>query len=256
MAIKESVNYQETLQFGHHVVEINRRPYQKRLGVSVYPNGEIRVSANRRLSQRQILKFLESQKQWIEKSLEESVLLQRKYPAKHFQSGELYPYLGEDYRLKIVQAERVSLEFKGFDVCFSIPEEETTLTVEDRSRYLQLFKQSYRGVAEKLMTQRLQLFSHEMSLYPSALQFRGQKTIWGSCSPENKISLNFKLIVAPLRVIDYVIIHELAHIRHKNHSKKFWNLVERYTGDRRYSRQWLREHQYKADFLAKKSELR
>ena len=94
-----------------------------------------------------------------------------------------------------------------------------------------------------------------MQLFPKAVKFRGQKTIWGSCSPDNTISLNYKLIVAPIQVVDYVLIHELAHIRHKNHSRTFWDLVEQFTDHRQFSKEWLKEHQLKADFLNKKSEL-
>ena len=65
-----------------------------------------------------------------------------------------------------------------------------------------------------------------MSLYPSNLKFRNNKGRWGSCSYKNSISLNINLMKFPLSVIEYVIIHELAHIKHKNHSKFFWDLVE------------------------------
>ena len=116
-------------------------------------------------------------------------------------------------------------------------------------------KKSYREVAQKIMSQRVEFYSQKMQLYPSGLGFRNQKTIWGSCSPENRISLNTKLIIAPLSVIDYVVVHELAHIKHKNHSKRFWALVEKYVNTREFSKKWLTEHQYRADFLSSRSEL-
>jgi len=71
-------------------------------------------------------------------------------------------------------------------------------------------------------------YAKKMSLFPSALKFRKNKTRWGSCSHKNIISLNTHLMKFPLAVIIYVIIHELAHIKHKNHSKSFWLEVERY----------------------------
>ena len=94
-----------------------------------------------------------------------------------------------------------------------------------------------------------------MNLKPTSLGFRMQKSIWGSCSPENKISLNKKLIVAPLEVIDYVVVHELAHIRYKNHSQQFWSFVEKYVDSHSSSRRWLNENQYLSDFLSSRSEL-
>lgn len=67
-----------------------------------------------------------------------------------------------------------------------------------------------------------------MKLYPSSLKFRNNKTRWGSCSFKNGIILNTNLMKFPIKVIEYVVIHELAHIMHKNHSKQFWSLVEKY----------------------------
>jgi predicted metal-dependent hydrolase len=242
-------NMAENVEFNGQEVKIRRRAFQKRLGVCVYPTGEIRVSANKTLSQKAILRFLEEQRGWIEKSLEEAKTHQRKYPPKFFRSGEIYPYLGHDYELHIKVGEAIQLQFQEGTILFTTPEEESGFSEDLRSRYLQAFKKSYREVAETIMGQRLQYYSQQMQLFPSGVQFRGQKSIWGSCSPRNKISLNFKLIVAPIQVVDYVLIHELAHIRHKDHSKQFWDLVEQHTPHRHYSRVWLREHQSKADFL-------
>ncbi len=245
----------EIVEFYGCRVEVRRRAFARRLGVSVYPNGRGRVSANKTLSQREILKFLESNREWLEKSLAHSQELQALYPPKYFRSGESYPYLGGDYKLRIVLGKSVGLRFEGQEIVFSSPIAEENFTDELRARYFKAFKKSYRKVASSIMSERLRFYSQKMQLFPSGVQFRGQKTIWGSCSPENKISLNYKLIVAPIQVVDYVLIHELAHIKHKDHSKAFWALVEKHTDYRHYSRDWLREHQFKSDFLGSGSEL-
>lgn len=249
------IDNMEVMEFAGQAVEIKRKAYQKRLGVSVYPSGVIRVSANKTLSQREIGRFLEEQKDWIEKSLQDAHKLRLRHPPKTFKTGELYPYLGQDYRLEVLYGKRPQLRFHGEQLQFMAPIAEGEWTAPLRLKYFNSFKKAYRKVAAEIMAQRLEYYAQMMGLFPSGVQFRGQKTIWGSCSPENKISLNFKLIVAPIQVVDYVLIHELAHIRYKNHSKAFWNLVERYTPYRQFSRQWLREHQFKSDFLNKKSEL-
>ncbi len=245
----------EILSYANHQIEVRRRVRQKRLGVTVYPNGRICVSANKSLTQREIVKFLSTQHQWLEKSLAEARKNREKYPVKKFSTGEFFSFVGKDYQLKIQQGSQVGLQFSDDFMILTTKVAESNWSPALREKYFQSFKKSYRQVASQIMTRRVQHWSHMMKLYPTGLQFRGQKTIWGSCSPENKISLNFKLVVAPLEVIDYVIIHELAHIKHKNHSKSFWNLVEKYTTYRQFSRDWLRENQYACDFLNKKSEL-
>ncbi len=245
----------EIIDFAGHQIEVKRKAFQKRLGVSVYPNGRIRVSSNKSLSQREIIKFLESNRQWLEKSFAHAQELQKKYPPKRFRSGEEFPYLGGDYKLQIRQGPQTQLRFASNQILFESPVPEHELTEVMRRQYFQSFRDSYKQVAKQIMHQRIQFYAEQMQLYPKAVKFRGQKTIWGSCSPENNISLNYKLIVAPIQVVDYVLIHELAHIRHKDHSKAFWALVERYTPHRQFSRDWLREYAFKADFLGKRSEL-
>lgn len=89
----------------------------------------------------------------------------------------------------------------------------------------------YKARALEMMPQLVDKHAKRMQLFPSALKFRKNKTRFGSCSAKNSISLNILLMKYPLEVIEYVIIHELAHIKHKNHSRKFWGLVEEYCPD-------------------------
>lgn len=90
---------------------------------------------------------------------------------------------------------------------------------------------------------RVRYWSTRMGLQPTGLSFRRQKTRWGSCSSEGHVSLNWKLVFAPEAVIDYVVIHELAHLKHQNHSAQFWDLVEQYDPQAQSHRRWLRIHQ-------------
>lgn len=89
----------------------------------------------------------------------------------------------------------------------------------------------YRQKAKEIMPKLVEKNAQLMNLYPSNLKFRKNKTRFGSCSAKNSISMNILLMKYPLSVIEYVIIHELAHIKHKNHSSAFWNLVEEYCED-------------------------
>ena len=77
------------------------------------------------------------------------------------------------------------------------------------------------------------------------VRFKNQKTLWGSCSSKNNINLNYLLVMAPMLVIDYVIIHELVHTVHKNHSENFWNAVEAIMPDYKKAKKWLNKNGYK-----------
>ena len=89
-------------------------------------------------------------------------------------------------------------------------------------------KHIYKTHAPALFLERVEYFSKKMKLYPTNVTFRKAKTKWGSCSNRNSISLNIALTALPRSVSDYIIVHELAHIEHKNHSKEFWQLVAKY----------------------------
>src|SRR5690606_15106137 len=95
----------------------------------------------------------------------------------------------------------------------------------------------------KWLGSRLSFFAGLMGLTPTRLTIRGQRTLWGSCSGEGAISLNWKLMACPADVIDYVIVHELSHIPHRNHGPGFWRLVARFDPDYKRHRQWLKEHE-------------
>jgi predicted metal-dependent hydrolase len=89
----------------------------------------------------------------------------------------------------------------------------------------------------------IKIYSEKMNLFPSKVTFRFNKTRWGSCSAKNAISLNYYLAKLPESLIEYVVVHELAHIKVKNHSAKFWSLVEKYLPDVKKRRKLLREYE-------------
>ncbi|WP_156303040.1 M48 family metallopeptidase, partial [Methylogaea oryzae] len=79
-------------------------------------------------------------------------------------------------------------------------------------------------------------------LHPRSIAVRDQKTRWGSCGPRGDININWRLILAPPPVLEYVVVHELCHLRHRNHAKPFWDLVEDHLPQYREQRRWLKQH--------------
>jgi predicted metal-dependent hydrolase len=105
------------------------------------------------------------------------------------------------------------------------------------------------------LNQRVRILSESTGLIPKRLTFRNQKTRWGSCSSDGSLNLNWKLIAFDESVIDYVIIHELCHLKHPNHSKRFWTLVEAHCPNYKRLNKQLNQAQFEVDFLAAESEL-
>lgn len=249
----------EVLAFREHEVLIRRRPYKRTIGITLEVNGRIQVSAPRRTTYTEIKDFLARHSVWIENNLAKYKAIREKYPRKEYREGEKFIFLGENKRLRFMPGNgaKVRVEVKETDLVVSIPFKEW-ITFDSHQPHPELanpVRAFYAEAGRNILSTRLRHFSERMGLVPSSVCFRSQKTRWGSCSASGRISLNWRLVVAPLEVIDYVIVHELSHLVHYNHSMAFWNLVATEIPDHEAKRKWLRENQYEADFLAARSEL-
>ena len=229
----------ETCTFDGREVTVFRRPRQRHMNLIVKPDGRIRITCNRRRSKREIALFVEESRSFIDRRLEEIAEFRRLHPAKNFLTGERLLFLGEERTLEVIWSwtDKIRVEHKG-----PLLEMISPLSSSPADR-LTAFQKFCRSWAKRHVPGRVDFFSQLMSLTPTALSIRGQRTRWGSCSGRGEISLNWKLMAAPFEVIDYVVVHELAHLIHPNHSDRFWDLVGQFHPNWRASRQWLREHQ-------------
>lgn len=186
------------------------------------------------------MRFVGESQLFIQKRMLEIESLRKRHPDKKLISGEEFLFFGEYWPLEIVWTwgPRVKV-VAGEDYLEMLAP--LSSSPSERQKALKIF---YKRQARLHLHERLKYFAAQMSLFPSQVSIRGQKTRWGSCSSIAGISLNWKLLAAPLEVIDYVIIHELAHIRHLNHSAKFWDLVSEVQPHWRNSRRWLKEHEF------------
>ena len=115
----------------------------------------------------------------------------------------------------------------------------TPLT-EEKKVYVR--RSFYKYYAPKILLNRVEYFANLMNLHPKKVSFRKAKTRWGSCSSVNNISLNIGLLMLSNELIDYVVVHELAHIKHKNHFKEFWNMVEKYYQSYKQAKEELKKY--------------
>jgi predicted metal-dependent hydrolase len=106
----------------------------------------------------------------------------------------------------------------------------------------EVVERQLRREARAVLWKRVQARAVDLGVEPRALQVRDQKSRWGSASRHGTLSFSWRLILCPPDVLDYLVVHELAHLRHGGHGKRFWRLVERVYGDHQVPRRWLREH--------------
>ncbi len=187
------------------------------------------------VSQSYIETLLLKKTSWIRKSQEK--LLKKKGRTQDLLSGtELY-FLGNAYPLKLQKAENKRISLIHTDTHFLM--QYTTLDPALMQKHIDRF---YKKEANAYIPVLVQKWSARMALIPSAIRFRKTRRQWGSCSSKNILSFNTMLMKLPSEAIEYVVVHELAHIRHKHHQKTFWKLIESYLPDYKSRQSILAEY--------------
>ncbi len=230
-----------SLEFKGQKIDIFRKPYQKTLRLNVHRSGKIRISCRVNTGESELLRFLSENEAWLKGQLARVA----QSPRKQFVSGEEFPFLGKNFSLQLSNGmkKRPTLKYSPPYLKAGVPEGFSL------SAWQKLFRAFYLRQAKKFLPERLSHWSEIMGLGFRAISIRGQRTRWGSCSPSGTISLNWKLMTFPLEIIDYVLIHELAHLKHPNHSRAFWQLVELHCSNYRECRMSLRHQQNICEFL-------
>ena len=152
-----------------------------------------------------------------------------------FLPGEKFLYLGEWYPLEIQES---GFEETPLKLAFGKFILHCDPTVEARN----LFSLWYKKEAKAKITERVNDYSRRFQLFPEGIKITSARLRWGSCSRDNRLSFSWRIIMASLPVIDYILIHELCHIREKNHSRKFWAYLESVFPDYKEHKHWLREN--------------
>jgi predicted metal-dependent hydrolase len=216
--------------------ELNRRN-RKTISIKVDSEGRVLVSAPFFVGDEIIKEIVFKRGEWILKRQE---IRKAENENKIIRNGDTISYLGEENTVRLSRSSSKDILVELRDNTFYIHMD----TQEHSNNINQIIKEALRGWyinrAKEVFLNRTRYYADKMGLYPEEVRVKGQKTLWGSCSGKNNLNFNYKLLLAPIDVLDYVVVHELAHIRHKNHSKSFWMLVEKHMADYKYKRDWLK----------------
>lgn len=178
--------------------------------------------------------FATRQQAWLQAKLNALPVI----PQRQFSASSLQPYLGKDYLIQLNPnvSQRRQLMFDSQQFSLKLPYDTTEAEIKNA------FLKGYRQLAEEYLPNRCHQLAKATGLSPKAIRLRRYKARWGSCNSRGEVQLNWLLIQAPAEVIDYVIIHELCHLRHMNHSPAFWQLVAKHEPNYRQHRDWLKQH--------------
>lgn len=209
------------------------RSKRKTLGIYVLEDGQKEVRCPRHISDGEIEKFVAKHRHKLDFQADKKRQQVKKKAEFSLQPGDSLLYLGREYPLKTVTARKAGFDFESFFVPEGLSGEESR----------QLIIKVYKSLARKILMQKTLDFARQMGLTPGSVKITSAKKRWGSCTSKKNINYSWRLIMAPESAVNYVVVHELAHLAQLNHSRRFWQLVEKYVPDRKEQSGKLRELQ-------------
>ncbi|OQD59888.1 hypothetical protein MBBAR_1c02980 [Methanobrevibacter arboriphilus JCM 13429 = DSM 1125] len=194
------------------------RSNRKTIAIKINADSSLEVKAPVNLSKNKIDEFVNSKEKWIAKHSER--ISNNYFLKKQFELnfGDFILVRGQNNQIKPVDGKRAI--YNKDKKIFFIPE------TDKQNQIKEILIELYKKIAHNHINKRVNYFKNKMDVKPIKIGITSAKTRWGSCSGKNSVNFSWKLIMADDKTIDYVIIHELAHIKQHNHSKKFWNIVE------------------------------
>jgi hypothetical protein len=211
------------------------RSKRRSIGLEIARDARLIVRAPKHVSLSLIEDVVYKKRTWIVKK---QCLVRKRLDAitpKEFVQGEKFLYLGNEYQLTIINDK---------DVPFIFRDDRFQLSIHHLHDVRNLFLNWYRNEARWVIEERVRLYSSLSLLQYNRINITGAQRQWGSCGAHGSLNYTWRLIMAPLTVIDYVVVHELVHIKERNHSQRFWSKVSETVPDYRDRRDWLKTNGY------------
>lgn len=216
------------------IFDIVRSPRRKKLTITVERDRTIIVHAPAATSDQEVRRIIDCKRQWILSKLRHPQKYKERPPApgKEVVNGESAPYLGKDYRIELVDTNSGEVEFNRN---FLVPP-------GYQAKRREVLRGWYIAQAEQKILTRVDHHARDLGVIFKASRIVDNRYRWGSCTPGDNIHLNWRLIKAPMFVIDYVIVHELAHLLEANHTSIFWSIIRAKAPTMEKAKAWLKEN--------------
>jgi predicted metal-dependent hydrolase len=216
----------DSIQYGTRTIEfeVQRNNKIKHTYISVERDKGVLVKAADSVGNEEIQKLVKRKAAWIVKKLE---ALGESVNYGEIVTGSRLFYLGKSYYVELIKEERNDIEIEFIHSKFKIraPKNVSQMALNEAIDHF------YKVKAQEKITRLIRKWSETMKLFPEHVSLRSSDRSWGTCSPRNRLSFNPELMKLSSSLIEYAVVHELAHIAHKNHSKEFWALIKKFMND-------------------------
>lgn len=232
-----------TNDMGHQITHGSRRiefeivfRVRKNLSIIVEPQGQVRVIAPSRMKVSQVIEAMERNAAWVERQLNRVEESLANLNPRHFASGETLLYRGSLYPCLFELDDRLKdAEVKLGTGLFTLRS-----PVQEQSLLRRAMEKWYREEARRIIPERVRHYAAIIGCSPGELRIKNQQKRWGSCSQKGNLNFNWRLILVPDEILDYMVVHELCHMVHLNHSAEYWSLVGAILPDYQARRSWLK----------------
>lgn len=228
------------------------RSRRKTLCISINKDGSVTVKAPQRIpSDCDIAALVEQKMEWIVKQRERMLEREDMKLVRRFETDYSFPFLGKECLVEMQNGKKTSISYDKANgkIIIKTPAFETLQNDYDASESEPMIaklqsdlKKWYKKQAETYITKRVEYYKNIIGVTVNSVSIRSRKTQWGSCDSNGDITFSWRLIMARPEAIDYVVVHELCHRRHMDHSREFWNEVQKYMPDFKAQKQWLDEN--------------
>ena len=209
------------------------RSKRKSIALVIKPDGRLIIRAPKRVSKREINALIEKHADWIVKKQAEVLEAQKKLAPHQFVEGETFYFLGKTYQLRFTGAKKNLVRIWGENL-------QVAKSVAWNAEAV--IENWYKKEARQIFNERAGFYAKKYNFSYEKLKLSSAKRRWGSCSTHGNINLTWRLVMMPPEIIDYVVVHELSHLREHNHSKAFWAQVEAILPDYKERRKWLKKN--------------
>lgn len=230
--------------YGSRIITFNLI-YRKRktMSIEVETTGEVTVIAPVGTSSDDVIEKVKSRAGWIVSKQYESKFINDTKIEREAVSGESYMYLGRNYSLDIRVDENIdNISVKLFQGKFVV-----NTYIKDEDLIKKAMENWYREKTLAKVKERVSYYSSYFNNEVTTVKVKEQKKRWASCTSKNELLFNWRCVMAPVFVLDYIVVHEMCHMEYKNHSKDFWNRVYAVMPDYEVRKSWLKNNGIKMD---------
>ena len=221
------------MKLGDIDITIEKTERRKTLSIFIERNGSVRVLAPLAATDEKIETAVKAKEFQIFAKLAKWKELNHGKVNREYVNGQSFLYLGRNYRLNIVENQKVPLKISGSFIYL----DKNSLDKADK-----VFKEFFKEKAEQKIKERLKLIEEKFQQKPTAVKVLELQNRWASWTPNNGLNFNWKCIMAPVSVLDYIITHEMVHLTYPNHSTEFWNELDKKMPDFREHENWLKQN--------------